>query len=480
MRWPTHLLLVCTVATAVALAGCGSGGGTRQGPSGGAGVTTPRRPIAVAIIQSTKAPLTDGPAPSLVSVVRLDRSAVTTLAIPTSYAGGTSAVLSPDGRRILYQNDTGYPLLRVIDVESKADRQVLMFPPAIVPRTPKGASVYTTLLAYGWSTSGEVVALTALQHSSGHHGPPPGDSYLTDLAAWRGTPGKMSSETVSAEATTVLDGAIPRLLFADDKTAWFTGLFAERGQFPNEQRLLRYDFGSHKLQTVATLTNASQIGGVGDKGLFFLQPPFAPSPSAESLITYGVPVARTETHTRTTYGREYFRVLQGVDRHALTDFRVLGSIAVTSTGSPGNYVFQNEWGLPLQILPRNTPGLAPTGLPETGDWGLPVFDATYTHYLRSRAVTGGAELKKFDVASAEQTTIVAQPDPYEMPLGYVDGSGAALYTATDTTTRSVVRTPGLWLYEPGKGSRLLARLHGIPANRFAVYHPSLLGVVYEK
>jgi hypothetical protein len=293
----------------------------------------------------------------------------------------------------------------------------------------------------------------------------------------RGAPGKMTSEAVAPAPTY----DITRFVAADTRSAWFIGETRGLSFTPTTQHLLRCDYGSHKLVSLGTIAGSDAgTPGVGQKNARFLDSPVSAPPSAEEVLAFGLPVVRTEIHTNNDAGREYFNALRGVELHRLSDFHTERTIAVTSSTSPGNRVETNQWGLALHGVPKGTAGIGPEGLPLTGDWGMPVFDADYSHYLRSRAVTGGAELRAYDAASAVPTTLVAEPDPYVAPLGYVDSQGTALYVASDTKRLSVVRGAALFLHEPGKGPRLLARLPFVPTDRFPVFHPMLLGIVYEK
>lgn len=470
----TALALLGVLAAGVA--SCAGTSGPAASKAAHAPLLPPGTPAAIVIAQSTHAPYThDDQGRTLIWIVRLDGH-VTTLTVDVPYPLGPSALaLSADGSRLAYSTAAGGGqggAVRVVELPSGHESTAVIPPGAFSAPFRRRGLVAPMIVAFGWDPMGRVVALTAMLHDTGaHYGR---TQSFTDFALWRGDPGRMTSLAVTTSAT---DVTIDRFLTADESSAYFAGRNESFPGSPEYELLYRIDLATRRLSQTATFTVvARQPPRVGEKDESpLLSPPnggMTPLPS--TLLDYGLPVVRTTTHTRTTYGREYFGVLQGVDVRRLGDLRTVRSIAVTSTGSPGNYVFANEWGQPLQTLAAGTLGLSPAGLPLTGDWGLPLFDAGYGHYLRSRAVTGGAELNAYDAATGAPTRIVTRPDPFEAPLGYLDTAGTFAYTAGDHGKLAV------FLHRPGEGSRLLARLAPIPADFFATFQPTLLGVQYAR
>jgi hypothetical protein len=470
-RWFALVL----VGTAVAMSACGRA----PVPTTASREPEPLPPrgevSALVVAQSDRVPWSSGqgPAPTLVYVIGLDaKVATSTVPCPVPSLGGAMS-LSPDGRRVLYAPIATSTTLRVRDLSSGEDTLALAIPSRASTSTApahrrRRAFDLPVITCFGWDAAGKAVAATAMAHNAG--GSMSTDTY-SDAALWRGEPGRMTSSSIDVAG----EYALGTFLGADATRAWFLAS-AQEGPIGARRPgyVVRHYAGSSRVTTITALTGDGPGGRkVGEPFTRLALPYDGAWVQTTEFVRSGVPAAAEEVHTESRPARQYFGTLQRVDILPL-DGTATRSVDVTSSGTTGNYVFPNEWGLPIIPLPKDLAGLPSEPLALSGDWGLPIFDAGYSRFARSQAVTGGAEIGSWKVGGGRATLVVDRPDPYASILGFVDDRGTLAYTASHKGK------PAVFLEAPGQGSRLLAELPAMGVGSFPTFHPVLLGYRFKE
>lgn len=329
--------------------------------------------------------------------------------------------LSPSGRVILYV--TGPQRSRTAPIPPTRLRALNLVTGRNYPVLTGGR-----VLAFGWDSSGQVVAVTC---------PPLAPPLAKNLTVWHGDPGRLEPSPVDAFGPVDIAG----LVASDGNTALFANTPRVRNTElpPSASEFWRYDFTTHRLELALRLDEGVNRPESPIRSLF-PQAYVGGPPYSWSSPDLNLPFSATSVATNTV-GTYVIDLLRYSD---------LGLIQSMELPPPGSRYFD----------------------------AAPVFDSTFTRYaarvndLRKPISPLPAWIMEVDLATRQGTVLSWPSSSIAHPLGYLGTSETLLFVGRDRTGVAIL------MKRPDNPPRVLFRLHPPYTNQ--VTWPGLLGVQYAR